>query len=427
MRLFMGLLGLLALVGIAAGADWPGWRGPTGQGISEEKDLPLTWGGKEQQNVLWKMPLPGQKEKAQQDQNQSSPIVVKGRVIVTVSHWPMGVDRKAAYPEHHVACYQVSDGRQLWDVTVKPGPWRLTDLRGGYTAPTPASDGERVFVLFGSSVLAALDLDGKLLWREEIRPFNFDVAIGTSPVLYGDNVLVQCDLAGKNSRLLALDRKSGKLAWEAKRPDVGFAHSTPVLARIKDRVQLLTAASNALQGIDPDNGKLLWWCSAKGDTVSPVVSGGVAYLDSGRGGSAVAVAPGGSGNVTETATKWKVGGIPEGFSSPVIVGEYLYRLHNPGVIHCWKLATGEQAFVERLQGISTAASPVVTADGRIYVASAGPSCVLKAGPTLEILGRGDLGDPGPASPAVADGKLFLKGKQFLFCVGKRAGTSAEGP
>ncbi len=197
-----------------------------------------------------------------------------------------------------------------------------------------------------------------------------------------------------------------------------------MLTRIKDRTQLLVAAADALQGVDPDTGKILWWYTTKGDTVSPVHNSGVVYLDSGRGGpgAACAVDPTSSGNITETSTKWKVGGIPEGFSSPVIVGEYLYRLHKPGVLHCWKLATGENVFVERLQGIDTSVSPVVTADGRIYLASAGKSFVLKAGPKLEILGQGDLGDPGPASPAVADGKLFLKGRQFLFCIGKKTGT-----
>lgn len=400
-------------------ADWPGWRGPTGQGICSEKDLPLTWGGKGQDNVFWKMPLPGQDAKARQDQNQSSPIVVQGRVIITASYWPAGTDPKE-YPEHHVACYQSSDGRLLWDVTIQPGPWKLTDLRGGYTAPTPASDGQRIFALFGSSVLAALDLDGKLLWREEIRPYNFDVTIASSPVVYGNHVLLQCDQVQKTSRLLAFESKSGKLAWEQKRPEVSFSHSTPVLARVNEQVQLLAAASDAVQGIDPENGKVLWWCSAKGDTVSPVQGAGLVYLDSGRGGAGVAVDPTGSGNVTKTHLKWKAGVVPEGFSSPIVVGEYLYRLHNPGVIHCWKLATGSEVFVERLQGVSTSSSPVATADGRIYLASAGWSYVLRAGPTLEVLGRSDLGDPGPASPAVADGRLFLKGRQFLFCIGKKA-------
>lgn len=415
------VLGCLALAWPVGAADWLGWRGPTGQGLTEDKDLPLTWGGKDQDNVLWKVMLPGQKEKARQDQNQSSPIVVKGQVVITVSYWPTGTDTKE-YPEHHVVSYRASDGGLLWDVTVKPGPWKLTDLRGGYTAPTPASDGERIYVLFGSSVLAALDLEGKLVWREEIRPFNFDVAIGSSPVLHKDNVLLQCDQVSKNSRLLAFERKSGKLAWEQKRPEVGFSHSTPLLARIKDRAQLLVGASDALQGLDPDNGQVLWWAAARGDTVSPVLGAGVVYLDSGRGGPGVAVEPTGSGNVTKTDTKWKIGSVPGGFSSPVVVGEHLYRLHDPGVIHCWKLTTGAEVFVERLQGVSTAASPIVTTEGRIYLASAGRSYVLKAGPTLEILGQSDLGDSGTASPAVADGKLFLKGRQFLFCVGKKIGA-----
>ena len=127
-------------------------------------------------------------DKAAQDQNQSSPIVSRGRVFITASYWPAGVDRKQ-FPEHHVVCFRVRDGKQLWDTQIEHGPWSRRDLRGGYTAPTPASDGERLYVLFGSSVLAALDFDGKPLWRKEITPYKFDVAIGTSPVLYRIRVL----------------------------------------------------------------------------------------------------------------------------------------------------------------------------------------------------------------------------------------------
>src|SRR5947209_79200 len=133
---------LAASVVLLAGADWAGWRGPTGQGQTDEKDLPLTWGGKTGENVVWKAKLPGQDAKARQDQNQSSPIVVRGKVIVTQSWWPAGVEPPKARPEHHVLCFDVTDGKPLWDVTVAPGPWQFTDLRGGYTAPTPASDGE---------------------------------------------------------------------------------------------------------------------------------------------------------------------------------------------------------------------------------------------------------------------------------------------
>ena len=399
--------------------DWPGWRGPTGQGISDDKDLPLTWSAKTGENILWKVRLPGQDGKTKQDQNQSSPIVARGKVFVTASYWRAGVEPAKEYPEHHVVCYDAADGKQLWDAKVEPGPWKLTDLRGGYTAPTPACDGERVYVVFGSSVIAALSLDGKPLWRKEIVPFDFDVAIGSSPVVYRETVLLQCDGIKKSSRLVAFDRRTGAVKWEQKRPQNDFSHSTPVLVRVGDREQLLVAASNAVQGVDPADGTVLWWCAGKGDTVSPVLGAGVVYCDSGRGGPAVAVDPTGSGDVTASHLKWKVAVVPEGFSSPVIVGGYLYRLHNPGILKCWKLATGELAFGERLEGISTASSPFATPDGRTYLASAGKTFVLKAGPKLEVLAVNDLGDASPASPAASGGRIYLKGREQLYCVGKK--------
>lgn len=315
-----------------------------------------------------------------------------------------------------MACYRASDGRCLWDTEVPPGPWLLSDLRGGYTAPTPAADGERVYVVFGSSVLAALDYEGKLLWRKEIVPFKFDVALGASPVLFGETVILQCDQVDRQSRMLAFDRKTGEVKWEQARLDVGFSHSTPVLAKIGGRWQLLTAASNALQGIDPANGRLLWWCAAQGDAASPLVGPGLVYLDSGRGGTGVAVDPSGVGDVRRMHLKWTSRRIPEGLSSPVGSGEYLYRLHSPGVLDCLRWATGETVYTERVPGASTSSSPVSTPDGRLYLASAGKSYVIRAGPEFEILGTSDLGDGSPASPAVSGGKLFLKGRKQLYCI-----------
>jgi outer membrane protein assembly factor BamB len=414
----LAVLAVLALAGLAGAADWPGWRGPTGQGLCDEKNLPLTWGGPTGENVLWKVPLPGQEDKARQDNNQSSPIVCRGRVFVTASYWPAGVSERE-FPEHHVACHRAADGKRLWDVKIAPGPWRLSDLRGGYTAPTPASDGERVFVLFGSAVLAAVDLDGKLLWRREIVPHEFDVALGTSPVLYKDTVLLQCDQVNSRSQLMAFDRKSGEPRWQRKRPDVGFSHSTPVLAKVAGRPELLVAASDAVQGVDPEDGTVRWWCEGNGDTASPVLADGLVYCDSGRGSPGVAVEPAGSGDVTATARRWRLPRVPEGFSSPVAADGLLYRVCNPGVLKCWRMKDGAEVYTRRLGDVETAASPVVTADGRIYVASAGRSYVVGVGPKGELLGGGDLGDRSQASPAIADGRLFLKGRQYLWCVGSR--------
>src|SRR6185437_2471786 len=189
---FLSLLAITLTALSAMAGDWPAWRGPTGMGQCDDKKLPITWGGKANANVLWKVALPGQEKMAAQDQNQSSPIVVGDRVFITASYWPGKKDPKQI-PEHHVACYRATDGQKLWDTAVAPGPWLFGDLRGGYTAPTPAADAERVYVVFGSSVIAALDHAGKLVWRKPITPFKFDVALAASPVLFGETVILQCD------------------------------------------------------------------------------------------------------------------------------------------------------------------------------------------------------------------------------------------
>jgi outer membrane protein assembly factor BamB len=401
-----------------AGEHWPGWRGPTGMGQSDEKNLPLTWDGRTGENVRWKAPL-FPSDKVRRDQNQSSPIVWGERVFVTASYWPEGVSEKE-YPEHHVLCFAAPTGQRLWDAKVEPGPWKLTDLRGGYTAPTPACDGQRVYVVFGSAVVAALDLEGRPVWRQAIEPHSFDVALAASPVVFRDTVLLVCDQVNKKaSRLLAFDGATGKVRWQRDRPSADWAHSTPVLADITGKTELLVASANGPEGLDPTNGESIWHYRTGqriGDTVSPVVSGNLLYVDSGRGGPGVAVDPTGQGDVTASHLRWKVPNVPQGFSSPVVVDDHLYRLQGTGVLSCRKWATGDEVANPRLEGADGAVSPVATADGRIYCASAGKSYVLRAGPELEILARNDLGDPGRASPAIGAGRIYLKGSRFLFCI-----------
>ena len=423
--LYMCIVAFLAS-SARAGEHWPGWRGPTGNGLSDEKNLPLTWGGKSQQNVLWKMPL-FPSDMVKRDQNQSSPIVWGQRAFVTVSYWPAGTEKD--FPEHHLLCFDTNDGKQLWDTRIAPGPWKLSDLRGGYTAPTPATDGKNVYLVFGSAVVAAVDFEGKLAWRKEIKPHNFDVAFAASPVLYtpsGTNeslVIVVCDQQSKASTIYAFDGNSGEIRWERKRPNVTWAHSTPLLAKVGGKTQLLTATHNGPQGLDPATGEVLWFFQQNnqiGDTVSPTVRDGLLYVDSGRGGLGVAIDATGAGDVSKTHLKWKVPAIAEGLSSPVLVGDFLYRLHNPGVLKCWKWTTGEEITKERLDGVETAASPIATVDGRIYCVSGGKSYVLKAGPVLEVLAKNDLGDAGRSSPAVAAGRIYIKGSRFLWCIGMQA-------
>lgn len=420
-RLPLVLLLCLLSGSLCHGENWPQFRGPTGMGVCSQRELPTTWGGKDDTNVLWKVDLPGTAEKAKADQNQSSPIVWGDRLFLTVTYWPADAEA-GSIPQQHVACYQTSDGKMLWDSQVAAGPWKLSDLRGGYSAPTPATDGERVYVVFGSAVVAALDFEGKLVWEHPLANFeSFDVAIASSPIVYQGQVIVLADKNNQKATLTAYDAKTGEVKWEQPRPNVAFAHSTPVIAKIGGREQMLVAASNALQGLNPADGHIQWWVSTPGDVCSPTIapSNSMVYTDSGRGGPAMLVDPSGAGDVTASNVQWKIGNIPEGLSSPVIVGGHIYRLHNPGVLKCIDLASGKDAYAKRLDGVSTAASPITTPDGRVYFASSGKSYVIQAGPSYELLSTNDLGDESSASVAVSGGRLFFKGKRQLYCVGSK--------
>lgn len=394
---------LLALVvSVSAGeADWHQWRGPTGMGHSSERGLPTTWGGPEKANVRWSASLP------EGDPTQSSPIVWGDRVIVTTA--------RNKPPEHRVTCYRTTDGQRLWSTEVPLGPWILNDLRGGYACATPTTDGERIYALFGSAVLVALDLDGKPVWRREIEPRAFDVAIASSPIVYNGTVILLCDQTGGKSFITGLDAKTGENRWTQQRPTAGFNHSTPLLTEVAGKPLLLVSASNAFQGLDPTDGSVRWSCPSKGDVTTPVVSGTLAYTDEGRGGPGILVDITGQGDVGTTHVKWTIKQGTNGMDSPIIVEGRLYR--TSVALRCYDLASGKELWSERLGG-DFPPSPVATADGLIYYASGGKSWVLRAGPAFELVGKSDLGDGGHASPAVADGRLFLKGNTTLFCIGK---------
>ena len=399
----------------------PGRRGAgqAGKVSPTRKACRCAWNGKTSENILWKAPLPGADVQGRLDLNQSSPIVWKDRVFVTAAFWPKGVE-KSEYPRHSVACYSVANGEKLWDVEVQPGPWRLKDLRAGYAAPTPATNGERVYVLFGSSVLVALDFQGKPIWRKEITPYSWDVGVGTSPVLFRETVLVLADgTKPEQSRLIAYDKKTGNIAWEKPRPKANFNHTTPLLIQVKNEPQLVVASSSELQGLDPGNGRVIWWAKHKGDVPTPAFGDGLVYSEDGRGGPAAAVEPTGDGDVT-AKMKWKSKPIPEGYSSPTIAGDYVYRMHNPGILNCLRLATGEVVYSARLPaGVELAASPILTPENNLLFASGGKSIVVPAGPKFDIAETNDLQDPSPASPAVAGGRIFIKGGKYLYCIGNK--------
>ena len=412
---------ILAVLGSAAQAEeWPQFRGPTGMGVTADKTLPVQWGGEKGENVAWKAPFVGE--------GHASPVVWGDRVFITTVRWAGGKPDPAVIPEHHVLCYQASDGKLLWDTSVPPGPWRREDFRsgpgGGYAAPTPAVDGKNVFVVFGSSVMASLDLDGKIAWRQEIRPYTFDVTIGSSPVLFGDTILFLCAMAKpSDSRLVGFSKADGQVKWETKLPKTGYGHSTPLLIDVHGKPQLIVIATGkdeALQSFDPADGRRLWWCKAAGDASSPAYGSGILYVDSGRGGNGFAVDPTGTGDVGATHVKWTSEKMGESIGSPLIVGDHVVRLQGGGVVKVWAAADGKETDKQRFEKLGSSwASPIVDGNGRIYFATGGKSYVVQSGPQLKILAVNDLGDPNHASPAVSRGRLYIAGLKNLYCIAAR--------
>jgi outer membrane protein assembly factor BamB len=416
----------LALLLVAQGrgdaGDWPGWRGPTGLGYTEEKSLPLTWNAKTGENIVWKTLLHGGAKNNPEFSSPgwSSPIVAKGRIFITTAIWPQGLsekERRASIAEHHVLGFQAADGKQLWDTVVPAGKLVVNNFYHGYTVPTPATDGKLVFALFSSGVLAALDFDGKIVWREELPHLrDVDGGICSSPVLYDDTVIVP---GIQDMGLRALDKSTGKVKWEQKAKQRNTM-ATPALIRIKNKLQLIHFAGG-IQGLDPDNGELLWSCKAPTSQASPAYGDGLIYADAGRGGKyGVAVDPTGKGDVTKTHVKWQTEVEGVAAASAIIVDHHIYRSSGNNFIRCWSLATGEMVNELKAPRVSPSASPIATPDGRIYFASPGKSYVIRADPKLEILATNDLNDgPDYTTPAISDGRIFIKGKSYLWCIGKK--------
>ena len=403
------IAGMIGLVSEAARCgDWPQWRGPKATGVCREKDLPLSWGPKEGAGVLWKAKLPDS------DDANSSPIVWRDRVFVTTT--------KGA--GHRVACFRASDGKGLWQTRIAAGPRRPKDTRGGGLAdPTPATDGQRVYVLFGTAVLAAMNFDdGKIAWKQPLKKHAFDVTTGSSPILAGGSLILFSGLTDKTSNITAYDPKTGRVKWETPLPKIGFGHSTPAITSVGGRLQLIVSVNDkaaGLLGVDPASGKILWSAPGDGETASPAVGSDMIYCDSGRGGSdgyAVDLTKAAAGG--QIALKWKLSKPSQELSSPIIMGKYLYRLGSGGKLLCRKLADGSEVYRKRLDVTSRWASPIATADGRIYFATAGKSVVIQAGPTFKTLAVNDLGDASHASPAFSNGRIFLKGRKYLYCIAK---------
>ncbi|MBI3821566.1 MAG: PQQ-binding-like beta-propeller repeat protein [Planctomycetes bacterium] len=418
------LVAIFCICVSANAGDWPGWRGPTGLGYTDEKDLLLTWSSKTGENIIWKTMLHGGgKNNADfTSPGWSCPIVWKNRVFLTTAIWTdkslTDKERRVTVNEHHVLCFDASDGKILWDIIVPAGKIVSDNQYHGYAVPTPCTDGKLVFALFGSGVLAALDFDGKIVWREELpRLKDVDQGICSSPVLFEDSVIIP---GIHELGLRALHKQTGKVKWEQK-TKFRNTMATPALIRIDGKLQLIHYAGG-IQGLDPATGDLIWTCRAPSSQSSPVFGNGLLYADAGRGGQkGAAIDPTGSDDVSKTHVKWenRVEGVAGG--TAIAVDGRIYRSSGPHFLRVWSLKDGELVHEEKTPRITPSASPIATPDGRIYFANPGKSYVIKSGPKFEVLATNDLADGDDfTTAAVSNGRFFIKGKSYLWCIGKES-------
>ncbi|MBO0697884.1 MAG: PQQ-binding-like beta-propeller repeat protein [Zavarzinella sp.] len=410
----LSLLTALLIVPAAAAEDWPGWRGPTGQGQSADKGPPLTWGEKE--NVKWKAPLP--------DRGNASPVIWGDHVFLTQT-----TDKGA---KRGVLCIDRKTGKERWARYIDFAGQEPTHATNPHGSATCATDGERVVASLGSAGLLCLDFDGKELWKKDLGEFIHIWGNASSPVLHGGHVILWCG-PGERQFLVALDKKTGAEVWrheepgghsglgKDKAPWIG-SWSTPVIAKVGDHEEVILSVPKKVKGFDPKTGKELWSCSGLTDLVytSPVISpDGIVVAMSGFGGSALAVRAGGSGDVTKTHRLWHRPRNPQRIGSPVLVGEHVYLINEPGLASCFELKTGTDLWKqERLLGETWGS--LVHAGGRLYVtATNGETVVLKADPKRDELARNKLPDRVLASIAISDGELFIRGYKYLWCISNR--------
>jgi outer membrane protein assembly factor BamB len=423
----------------AKGANWPQWRGPEGQGVSSETNVPLEWGAAK--NVLWKTPIPGR--------GQSQPIVwgkhvflttaVEGEVVPGVEKpvykefGPAGrnpdsiaVDRRHTW---HVIALDRDTGRVLWNRLAHEGlPSDYRHRKSSFAAPTPATDGKLVFAYFGSEGLYAYDFRGKLAWKQNVgKIVTMGMGTGTSPILHGGNVIIQGDTAadGKGSFIAAYDKKTGRQVWKTPREGVQISWATPIIVRTKQREELIASGAEFIVAYDPATGKELW--RAKGlesnAIPTPLTDGEMVFVGAGYPKKILkALKLGRSGELKEgEGVAWTYGKGTAYVPSSILLDGIVYLMNDKGLMTALDAKTGKVHYEGGRVPVPATfmASPVAFGGYILLTSEDGDTYVIKAGPKHEVVRTNSLGEPVYTSPAIADDKLFIRADKHLYAIGKK--------
>src|SRR5262245_57154609 len=381
-------------------AQWPEFRGPTGQGHSNETNLPLEWS--ETRNVKWKTPVAGR--------GWSSPSIADGRVWVTTA-----VDSGAT--SLRAMAFDVETGQEMVNAEVfqvkRPAGINPKNSRA---SPTPIVEGDRVYVHFGADGTAALTTSGEIVWKTRL-PYESQHGNGGSPILYGDLLIVSCD-GSDSAFVVALDKRTGKQRWRTwRRQPWDQAYSTPLLIRVAERDELVSVGAYRAAAYDPSTGKEIWrvnYADGFSNVPRPVFGHGLVYIATGfQEPSLLAVRADGAGDVTKTHIAWTLRRGAPLTPSPLLVGDELYVVNDGGIASCLDARTGDTIWVQRLGG-SYSASPIF-ADGRIYFLSEdGMSRVIAPGREFRVLATNKIEGDTLGSMAIANGSTFIRSDSHLY-------------
>ena len=394
---------LLGLPPAFAAENWPAWR-RDGSGISNETNLPVRWS--ETGNVVWRTPLPGE--------GNSSPIIWGDRVFVTAA-----LDEGA---KRLVICLDTKSGRILWQTELLADEKTVLYPKTGFAAPTPTTDGRRIFAFFDSPGLVALDMEGKVIWKRPLGPFKAPYNLGTSTVLYKDRVIQSCDHKG-DAFIAAFRQNDGTECWRTPRKSSGFGHfGTPMLIQAQGRPQLVVNGEPVV-AYDPDTGKEIWSCRGMKVCVGPstVFGHGLVYASSGRIGPVMGIDPTGRGDVTETHVRMNLTTGGPYVPSPLVYPHLMVPGDNGRMLFH---GANHELVVEGQVRDHFSSSPI-GGDGKIYWCSErGKTYVIDAAaltatpPAVKVLAVNEITGVCLASPAVAGGRLFIRTLEALYCIGK---------
>jgi outer membrane protein assembly factor BamB len=441
-RIALGLLPFLAAIGTAAAPgpaqNWPQWRGPHADGVAPGANPPLHWDSTT--NIKWKAPLTGR--------GSATPIVWGDQVFVVTA---VPTDRAAAaadlpardprfevkteapktFYRFEVLSFDRETGALRWSRTAaEKVPHEGHHPSHSYAAGSPITDGQRLYVSFGSFGIYCYDLDGKPIWRRDLGQLHTRLGWGeaVTPVVHGDSLLLNWDQEA-DSALYCLDARTGETRWRTPREERS-SWNTPLVVEHRGKTQVIVNATNRIRSYDLATGQEIWQCG--GMTVnaipSAVTDGETVYVMSGYQGSmAVAISLDAAGDVTDTpAVKWKHGRGTPYVPSPVLVNGRLYFTQaNTNLLTCLDAATGKPLIDrERLPGATSFyASPIAAADRLYFVDQKGSTVVLKQADKLEVLATNKLDDQTDASPVAVGRQLFLRGEKYLYCIEARPGLA----